>query len=74
MGSAQGDVEEGTQLNIAEVRRVFGVHIMKYKYEQQEEFRYDLLHGRHDSAFRNETLYDTPERLTDNGRLKLKDW
>ena len=74
LGSAQGDVEDGTQLDIAEIRRVFGIQIQKYKYEQQEEFRYDLLHGRHDSAFRNEDLYDTPERLTDTGRGFLKEW
>ena len=74
LGSAQGDVEEGTQLDIVELRRVFGIQLRKYKYEQQEEFRYDFLNGRHDSAFRNEDLYDTPERLTDNGRKALKLW
>ena len=74
LGSAQGDVEEGTQLDIDELRRVFGIQLRKYKYEQQEEFRYDFLNGRHDSAFRNEDLYDTPERLTDNGRKSLKLW
>ena len=74
LGCAQGDCDSDDHLELSELRRVFGLKMRKYKYEQQSDFLYDFMHGRHDESFTSDDLYCQPERLTDNGRALLQDW
>ena len=74
LGAAQGASDSDTHLALNELRRVFGVKLRRYKYEEQNEMLHDFLGGRHEDNFKRETLYDTPEKLTDLGRELLDKW